>query len=96
MIKLVSVLSSLAFVGIIALSGTGATQSGRAVEMASANPGSMSADSECVSPTPTLTGDGSEVRSCALGEADLTLDAPRVCGPACTRQGGFCCGGFCC
>jgi hypothetical protein len=61
MIKLVSVLSSLVFVEIIAFSGMGATQPGRATEIASANPDSMPANSECVSPNPTLTNDGSEV-----------------------------------
>lgn len=100
MIKLASVFASLAFVGWLAASGTGTAPPRGTVEVASVGADSTSVNPACSSANPAsvFSSSAAEARSCGPGEAEANpfQAPPSVCGLACIRAGGFCCGSLCC
>lgn len=100
MTKLASVFASLAFVGLLAASGTGTAPSRGTVAVASVGADSTSVPTACssTSPASVFSTPAAEARSCGPGEAEANpfRTPPSVCGLACIRAGGFCCGTLCC
>jgi hypothetical protein len=98
MTKLASVFASLAFVGLLAASGTGTAPSRAAVAVASAGADAMSTACSSTDPAAVFSTPAAEARSCGPAEAEANpfQTPPSVCGLACIRAGGFCCGTLCC